>query len=290
MKHIKHINEKFQKVNENLLFPLFKNEKQLKDKLMVEKDFASGHVSNAITDVIYEKWQSDDNMKYDNILKWTKNEYGLIPYFTMMFSVYNGQVCNGGHAQYYDNGYASSNSRGFGATYENIDLHEDFVEIFEELNLRKILPYGNKMYNIISSFTLNLEEEVEECSNCDGSGETECGECDGSGEVECSACNGTGEDENGEICEECDGSGHVDCDECYGKGYYKCDDCDGSGQYDTGHMIPDTETWSTLDSQWYEINDAVEEQYNDYLKTLTLSGDTIEDLIEIAKTSQTYNI
>ena len=27
MKHIKYINENFQKINENLLFPLFKNEK-----------------------------------------------------------------------------------------------------------------------------------------------------------------------------------------------------------------------------------------------------------------------
>lgn len=290
MKHIKHVNEFFQKINENLIFPLFKNEKQLKDKLVKKRYFADGNISDAITNVIYAKWQSDNNIRYDQILDWTRNEYGLIPYFTMMFSVYDGQVCNGGHSQYFYNGYASSNSRGVAHTYNDIDKHEKFVKVFNDLNLREILPYGNKMYNIISSFTLELDNEIEECSNCGGSGEVECSECGGDGEIECSNCGGTGEDVNGETCEECGGSGQVDCDECNTRGIYKCDDCGGGGEYDTGRMVPDTNFWSKLDTQWYEINESVEEQYNNYLKTLTLDGEKIGELVEIAKSTQKYNI
>ena len=290
MKHLKHITENFQKINENLSFPLFKNEKQLKEKLITNKDFANGDVSDAITDVIYDRWHLDNNMNYNAILEWTKNEYGMIPYFSMMFSLYDGQVCNGGHLQYYDNGYASSNSRGFGQTYENIDIHEDFVDTFKKLNLENVLKDGDIVYNIISSFTLDLDSDIEECDNCGGSGWINCESCNGEGHVKCNTCDGYGEDDDGNRCSECDGDGVIDCDECYGKGDARCGDCDGSGEYDTGNMIPDTSYWNDLDLQWYKINESIRNQYDDYLKTLILDGEEIKKLVEFANSSQKYNI
>lgn len=290
MKHLKHINEDFQKINENLLFKLFKNEEKLKAKLLENKSFANGEVSEAITDIIYDKWQSENGLSYNDILDWTSNEYGLIPYFTMMFRIYDGQVCNGGHMQYYENGYASVDSRGFGHSYKNVEQHDDFVYTFKNLDLKEILPDGDKMYDIIESFSLDLEPETEECGNCNGDGWSSCDECGGEGHVKCDSCNGSGEDEEGNECSECDGDGVVDCDECNGRGDIRCDECDGTGQYETGEEIPDSSYWSTLDTKWYQINENIERQYDDYLKTLSLDGEIIEDLIELSNSTHKYNV
>lgn len=292
MKHIKYINEDFQKINEKLLFPLFKNENKLKNELLADNDFSNGDIFEGITNVLYRKWQSENNMKYEGILNYAHTEYGMIPYFSMMFSTYDGQVCNGGHLQYFDNGYASYNSNGYGKTYENINIHENFIDTFNQLDLRDVLSHGNKMYNIISSFTLELDTEIEQCSNCGGSGEVDCDVCNGSGSSDCRHCGGSGEDDNEEdgMCSECDGTGQVDCDECGGAGSQKCDDCDGAGEYDTDNLVPDTRHWNRLDSEWYDINEEVKKEYNDYLKTLILDGEKIEELVKISNHYQKYNL
>lgn len=70
------------------------------------------------------------------------------------------------------------------------------------------------------------DEDGEECSTCNGSGELECMDCNGSGTEECSKCDGS----SYVSCRNCDGDGRIDCAVCDGDGDLSCNDCDGDGR------------------------------------------------------------
>jgi len=196
--------------------------------------------------------------------------------------MYNSQVNNGGHYQYYDNGYAGTNSK-------NIDIHDDFVNLFKELDMIDILPSGKKVFDIIKKFELDLEDEIETCNYCGGSGVEDCRSCSGDGELYCTECDGEGEIDD-ESCSNCSGSGRITCEDCEGSGQTPCDNCDGYGESDTGVEEPNTSMWNKLDDEWYEIDDDIRKEFDDYLKSLTLDGEIISNLVEIAKEYQKYNL
>ena len=288
MKNIKSINE-FLKIYENHISPLFKNESELKKRLMVNSDFADSDVFQAIVNVIHDEWQQHDVFSYDDILEWTDKNFGAIPLFSMYLAKYSYQVDNGGHSQYFSNGYASSQTSGYGSNYDNIDNHETFVELFNDLGFKTLLPSGEKVYKIISDFELDLEDEVESCDNCGGEGYADCAECNGDGTVECEECNGSGEVDD-EECSNCSGDGTIDCPECNGRGRDRCGDCDGDGEIQTGNRVPNYTSWSNLDDRWYKISSDFLKEYENYIKSLTLDGEKIEDLIELANKTQRYNL
>jgi len=285
MKKIKHISE-FLKIYENNNNLLFKNETKLKNELMFDKDFAKGDVHQGLVNIFYNNWKND----YDSTLEWVDETYGKLALFCMYLGSYNGQVCNGGHSQYFGNGYASLESRGFSGNYTDIDKHDNFVDLFKKLNFNNILPLGKTVYNIISEFNLDLVEETEDCGSCNGTGQEECYECGGRCRVDCPECGGDGEYGDGEECGECDGNGQIDCPECDGEGDHRCDDCNGTGGYDTGHDMPDTSTWELLDKRWYKINEKFLDEFDAYLKSLTLDGTKIDKLVELSKNTQKFNI
>ena len=168
-------------------------------------------------DAAYKEYKSNTR---DEFLSTVKTKYGLIPYFCVLLGNYNYQVSNGGHFQYFDNGYASSNSRGFGGKYTNIDRHEELILLFKELDLENILTFGKKAYDVISSF-----------------------------DIDCVI------DEDNE---------------------------DDNYDRDNGYL-------NKLDDKWYDIDDEFMEQFNGYLKSLTLDNHSILELIEIAQT-QKFNL
>lgn len=288
MKYLKHINEF--RIYENTQNPLFINQDKLKDLLLKNEDFAIGEVADAITDSAYVEWKNRNNWNYEDAVNWLQENFGNLPAFTMYLNSYNGQVCNGGHHQYFDNGYASANSRGFGAVYHDIDAHDNFVELFKILDISNILPSGKKAYDVISKFELDLEDEIETCDNCSGNGQVDCSKCSGNGSIDCEECDGSGEDSEGGECSNCDGNGTIDCDECDGKGSEHCDECDGQGEIETGNQNPDTNVWELLDTQWYEINEEFMKEFDDYLKSLTLDGEKISELVDIAYATQAYKL
>jgi len=146
------------------------------------------------------------------------------------------------------------------------------------------------VYDVISDFQLELDDDIEECGDCRGNGEIDCNYCDGNGKIECEECHGSGEDSEGEKCSNCDGDGDIECDECRGSGTERCGECNGEGQVNSGNKKPNTSGWDKLDDKWYEINDKFMEEFNDYLKSLTLDGEKMEDLIELADKTQKYNL
>ena len=286
MKNIKHIKE-FLKIYESVNLQ-FKNEYKLKELLMNQKSFAEGDVHQAIVDMAHDEWKNNKDWSYEDVLCWLDDNFGDLVLFSMYLAKYNYQVGNGGHCQYYDNGYASSDQ--YPSVGGNIDKHDQFVELFNKLNLKELLSSGSKAYDVISDFNLELEDEIEECSECRGDGEVNCTYCDGTGQVDCEDCNGSGEDNEGEKCDNCDGDGTLVCSECGGNGNERCGECNGEGQIDTGNQIPNGGNWDRLDNRWYNISDKFMEEFNNYLKSLTLEGEKIEDLIPLAKDSQNYNL
>lgn len=285
MKHIKKLYEFL--ILENNNESLFKNEKELKDLLLKDEDFANGEVHQGIMNVIHKFW--DQKMSYDDIIYLVSKKFGKLPLLALLLGKYNYQVGNGGHIQYYDNGYASSESRGFGYSKENINIHEEFLNLFKDLEMDEILANGKKAYDIINSFELDLEDEIDSCPECNGNGRINCYKCDGNGVADCEECGGDGEIDD-ETCGNCGGDGTIECDECDGRGDVECDECNGKGEYETGQRIPDTNYWEKLDSRWYEIEEDLMSQFEDYLKRQTLDGDKIEDLIPVAKSTQKYNL
>lgn len=288
MKNIKHINE-FLKIYENV-DNSFENEAKLKDLLMKNQDFAKGDVHQAIVDIAHDEWKNNKDWNYEDVCNWLRTNFGELAELAMYFAKYNYQVGNGGHSQYFGNGYASSNTNGYGGNYTDIDIHERFVELFSKLDLNKTLESGPKVYDVISDFNLELEDELEECSECRGNGEVNCTYCDGTGQVDCEECHGGGEDNEGKECSACEGNGNMKCDECRGSGTERCGECNGEGQIDTGNQIPNFGNWNRMDNRWYNISDKFMEEFNNYFKSLTLDGEKMEDLISLADKTQKYNL
>lgn len=281
---------KYFQIYESVEMPEFINQDKLKYLFLKNEDFANGDVHQAIIDLAHDEWHKNKDWGYGDACNWLQKNFGNLALLAMYLGKYNYQVGNGGHSQYFYNGYASSDSKGFSSNYEDIDNHENFVELFKQLNLYNLLPSGKEAYDIISKFELDLIDEVEKCDYCGGNGEEECSNCSGDGNIECDVCDGQGEDEEGNRCDNCDGKGSIECGDCEGRGGYTCEECDGQGEVETGNKIPETRAWNTLDDKWYKINDKLMEEFNDYLKNLTLDGEKMTDLIEFAKSSQTYNL
>lgn len=277
MKHIKERFE-FEKEKSN---KLIKNEETLKNLLLKDKDFANGEILQGIINIIHEHFWSED-MSYDEIVHYIIRKFGYLIALSLLLSKYNYQVGNGGHLQYYDNGYASDDRKG-----ENIEIHDKFVELFKELKMDKILPDGEKAYNIINSFELDLEDELEPC-NCND-GYNDCYTCSGNGVIDCPECNGDGEIDD-EECNNCRGDGTIPCEDCGGDGTFPCEDCGGNGEYETGNRIPDTAGWERLDSRWYLIDNNIINQFENYIKKQTLGDEKIEDLVDIANSTQLFNL
>jgi RecJ-like exonuclease len=79
-----------------------------------------------------------------------------------------------------------------------------------------------------------MDNKLDTCDECYGSGSNTCDMCNGSGAQICSDCDGSGQvtDENDNLdeCYDCDGSGTVGCNYCDGEGKVFCNNCGGDGE------------------------------------------------------------
>lgn len=130
--------------------------------------FQERDVHQAILNIGYSWWQAKENgsKSYGDMINWVQFNYGDLAAFAILAGKYNQQVCNGGHMQYYDNGYASG-SGGFGSTRkEDCPLHTKMVKLFESLGFSESAP-GSKVYGIMSEFKIGSEYEQNDYYNCD---------------------------------------------------------------------------------------------------------------------------
>lgn len=227
--------------------------------------YLEGDLHQSILDLGYCWWQNKNVDSYysmvDRMSKKFGDEFGLL----ILLGKYNQQVENGGHVQYFDNGYASVNSSGYGS-HTDIELHEEMIELLENSELSNN-NLGRKVLDIMKIFSENLQYiDNLRCEECNASGEIEgdCYNCNGNGQIydDCPECGGSGEIGDDE-CSECGGSGEIEvvCDECGGDGtvYEQCPECDGTGEINIEDMID-----SSLDNKYYKYSTEWMEYLNKY--------------------------
>lgn len=195
-------------------------------------------VHQSILDVGYAEWQKQPTWSYSDMIDWVEKTYGRLPAVAILLGKYNQQVGNGGHIQYYDNGYATSDSNGCMVDYEGvIDLHERMVELFELENL-VTLKHGSHILELMKSFHVDVDDEryaEETCSCCCGDGQVENEDYDEDDE----------DSEPYEDCSECDGSGWYEYEnDRYGQPTNK----DELDRYDTEYYTFHEEWMSELEA------------------------------------------
>lgn len=174
--------------------------------------------------------------------------YGTMFKTFVQLGNYNYQVCNGGHHQYFDNGYASGGGGCFQQHDPECVLHNEMLDAFKEVvtdntpeEFKEIILKGR---SVMAKFHITVDTERYDEEDCDA--------CSGYGTVDCEHCGGNG------VVEEDDGSEST-CPECGGRGTVTCDSCDGRGHVEVdneNYGYPDNlKSLGKLDSDWYEIND-----------------------------------
>jgi len=205
-----------------------------------------------ILDLGYNEWQDKENEdvnSYTEMIEWMRNKYGNFAVLAILLGKYNQQVCNGGHVQYYDNGYASRDDdgtrrSGFGHNHgEQIDLHLEIVELMKEFGLDTKSKLSKTVFDIISSFEVRIDNEdyIEE----------QCYECDGRGMVENPNFDWDDED--------CDEDEEIECSNCGGSGY------DEVSNENYGHP-ENTWDWGNLDDEYYKVCDKWETYFENFVK------------------------
>lgn len=156
---------------------------------------ADGCHWQAIMNVGYSKWQDGDFNGYNEMVCWMMGNYGPLAAMAVLLGKFNQQVCNGGHAQYWDNGYASSDGMGCMHNHKDMDNHKMLLDL-----VGKHLDIECKDALIAILRMFDVDERNVSCEWCNGTGveeeEDEDGNCI---EIECDICSGSGESEETEI-------------------------------------------------------------------------------------------
>lgn len=198
-------------------------------------------VHQSILNVGYDEWQTTDkNWGYSDMVKWVKETYGDLPALAILLGKYNQQVTNGGHVQYFDNGYSSMENRGWLDKDKDTELHDLMVELFEKLDF-KSLELGGEMLTLLRDFEVEIDEE--------SMTEETCNECYGNGTVENPDFDPDDEDSFEED--------YMDCDWCGGSGWEECDN-PNYGCVDNSSYL------SGLDDRYYKIDDRWMEVLEEY--------------------------
>lgn len=177
-----------------------------------------------------------------------------------LFGNYHYQVNNGGHYQYFDNGYCSTDDIDhgfFGRKSEDLDLHNTMIKLF-----KKYLPKTDVTVRFINNLDQFVSSIIyDDCECCGGNGTVD-GE-----EVECSECQGRGyiEEDGEEVeCYECNGSGYVEEDNC------ECCECNGTGLSNCLTVVNS----NFLDKTYYDIEDEILKIINKMIENWLNSDDT----------------
>lgn len=163
--------------------------------LVAAQDEQSKH--QAILNVAYDDWQKADNWSYSYMLDNAELKYGELAKLAVLVGKYNQQVCNGGHSQYWDNGYASRYTDGFGSNHEEAELHVALMDLLSKHGLRASTKHGEAVYSIMDKFLFATNEDGI-CYECNGNGGHDHYDDEGEHEYEeCFECGGGGGDSSG---------------------------------------------------------------------------------------------
>lgn len=150
---------------------MLKATEKLKQEIQKRKEQVTKEsYHQTIQNIMYQHWKQDDtNKDYEAILNWFETEYGELGRFAVQIGKYNQQVCNGGHYQYYYNGYAGDTEE----YNSNIPLHQVLVQLHMKAELKdetsiKILSLLNELYVVVDTEKYKTDDyEEEEYENSD---------------------------------------------------------------------------------------------------------------------------
>ena len=168
-------------MNEELLKT---NQGTIKDNLtniiktkVVGQDKSASQYHQAILDVFFDETiiENINITTYEEIIARARDINDIYA-LAILLGKYNQQVLNGGHDQYFFNGYSHS--------YNNellMDLHDQLLVLVEECYPN--VEIKDKLLNVLSDFSVDTYHN--DCSVCGGAGMVAgdiCYECGGSGE------------------------------------------------------------------------------------------------------------
>lgn len=222
------------------------------DERYSKMDLLQVNEERAETSVCKKKGQKE--WGYDDMLAYARETFGEMFYIMTLVGKYNQQVGNGGHVQYFDNGYASSGG-GFGDEHDpSLPNHREMVQLYSKIIMPMIGGLSESQaaemtaaLAIMKQLRIRIDTERETTCDCD--------ECDGSGWVEHTDPE-TGDDLDSTRCETCAGSGQVECDN------------DEYGTVINGDFL------EKLDAAWYKLKEFEEACVEIVNIALIAAGDT----------------
>ncbi len=94
---------------------------------------------------------------YKENLDWFEQKFGTLAKFAVLIGKYNQQVCNGGHFQYYNNGYCDGIGGCLNEHDSHIPLHKELIELFNQSDLKDAVSL--QVLKILESLHIELDEE-----------------------------------------------------------------------------------------------------------------------------------
>jgi hypothetical protein len=222
------------------------------------EDYQQGDYHQAIMNVGYNAYNKENIESAEDMFEYVESNFGKDFKMLIQIGNYNYQVGNGGHSQYWHNGYASQGSSGCMADHKDCDNLKDMIESIRHSIFYKKYTTPKLVVRMMEEYKNILDEYDERCDECNGQGykDEDCDNCHTNGTIEdsCDYC-------DGDDCEECGGKGYIeeDCFDCNGQGYisYDCEYCDNG--YNELHV-------DHLDDPYYNISDKFMEECNDFAK------------------------
>lgn len=142
--------------------------KKLREKIKENKEESDIHQS--ILNIGYTWWQNNTNknISYSDMINHIENEYGELAACMILLGKYNQQVCNGGHSQYFNNGYADGEGGCFNTRNYNHPLHKKMIQFIEKQEVKSdkvITILKTELLSILKRFyeaEFDLDETIEE--------------------------------------------------------------------------------------------------------------------------------
>lgn len=128
------------------------NKSVLKAILSKDNNHDKKDIHQSILNVAHQYWQ-EECVTYEETLNYMQSHYFGSDLFVML-AKYNYQTENGGHYQYYDNGFASSekNQNPFHGEYDNINIHERMLDVIKNHELSQT-DIGRQVIEIMNKFS-----------------------------------------------------------------------------------------------------------------------------------------
>jgi hypothetical protein len=120
-------------------------------------------VHQAFLNIAYDEWQKHDDWKLEDMVEYA-GEFGEVVELALLLGKYNQQVQNGGHSQYFFNGYGGTPSRRHDYDY-SVPLTNRMVGLMVKYGLDRT-PHGIVVATIAKEFinrteSFNLDDRDE---------------------------------------------------------------------------------------------------------------------------------